>query len=138
MFQKQINSILGEHLDEFIIAYLNNIIIYLKSKEEHRKYIKQVLKRLQKEQILVAIKKYKFFTQKTNFVGFIIKLGQLSIDPKKIKAIVNQQEPENIIQLRSFLGFYNYYKRFIAQQLQSIKPFTRLTKKEELWVQGKE
>ena len=136
-FQKRINSILGEYLDEFIIAYLNDIIIYLESKEEHRKHVKQVLKRLQEEQMLVAIKKYKFFTRKTNFIRFIIKLSQLSIDPKKIKAIVNQQELENVIQLKSFLGFCNYYRRFIAQQLQDIKPFTRLTKKEELWAQGK-
>ena len=57
----------------------------------------------------VAIKKYKFHTIKTEFCGFIIKLGKLSIDPKKIKAIVNQQELSNIIKLRSFLKFYNYY-----------------------------
>ena len=86
----------------------------------------------------VAIKKYKFFTRKTNFIRFIIKPGQLSIDLKKIKVIVNQQELENIIQLRLFLGFCNYYRRFIAQQLQNIKLFTQLTKKEELQVWGKE
>ena len=57
----------------------------------------------------VAIKKYKFHTRKTNFIRFIIKLKQISIDPKKIKAIVNQQNLENIIGLRLFLGFYNYY-----------------------------
>jgi len=61
-FQKQINSILKEHLDEFVMVYLNDIIIYLKSEEEHGEYIKWVLKRLQEEQMLVAIKKYKFFT----------------------------------------------------------------------------
>ena len=57
----------------------------------------------------IIIKKYKFYTKKTNFIGFIIKLKQISIDPKKIKAIVNQQDLENIINLKSFLGFYNYY-----------------------------
>jgi len=71
------------------MVYLNNIIIYLKNEKEHGEHIKWVLKRLQEKQMLVAIKKYKFFTRKTNFVRFIIKLGQLSIDPKKIKAIVN-------------------------------------------------
>jgi len=65
--------------------------------------------------MLVVIKKCEFFTKKTDFVGFIIKLGQLSIDLKKIKAIVNWQEPENVTQLRLFLGFCNYYRRFIAQ-----------------------
>jgi len=63
----------------------------------------------------VVIKKYKFFTKKTNFIRFIIKLGQLSIDLKKIEAIVNWQELENVTQLKSFLGFCNYYRRFIAQ-----------------------
>jgi len=82
--------------------------------------------------MLVAIKKCEFFTRKTNFIRFIIKLGQLSIDLKKIKAIVNWQKLENITQLRLFLGFCNYYRRFIAQWLKDIKPFTRLIKKEEL------
>ena len=71
------------------MVYLNNIIIYLNSKEEHKKYIKQVLKRLYKKDIPIAIKKCEFYTRKTNFIGFIIKLKQISIDLKKIKAIVN-------------------------------------------------
>ena len=88
-FQKRINSVLGEYLDKFIIAYLNNIIIYFNSKEEHFQYIKQVLQRLADEKMPVAIKKCKFYTTKTKFCGFIIKLGKLSMDPKKIEVIVN-------------------------------------------------
>jgi len=65
--------------------------------------------------MLVAIKKCEFFIRKTNFIGFIIKLGKISIDPKKVKAIVSWQELENITQLRLFLGVCNYYRRFIAQ-----------------------
>ena len=57
----------------------------------------------------IIIKKYEFYTRKTNFIGFIIKLKQISIDLKKIKAIVNWQDLENIIGLRLFLEFYNYY-----------------------------
>ena len=56
------------------MVYLDNIIIYLNSKEEYKEYIKQVLSKLYKENILVVIKKYKFYTKKTNFIGFIIKL----------------------------------------------------------------
>ena len=59
--------------------------------------------------MLVAIKKCEFFTRKTNFIGFIIKLGYISIDLKKVKAIVNWQELKNVMQLRLFLGFCNYY-----------------------------
>jgi len=63
--------------------------------------------------MLVAIKKYKFFIRKTDFIGFIIELGKISIDPKKVKAIVSWQELKNVMQLRLFLGFCNYYRRFI-------------------------
>jgi hypothetical protein len=61
-------------LDDFIIAYLDDIIIYLNSKEEHKEYIKWVLRKLYKENMLVIIKKYIFYIKKTDFVGFIIKL----------------------------------------------------------------
>ena len=60
-------------MDDFIIAYLDNIIIYLNSKKEHEEYIKWGLKRLYKENMPVVIKKCKFHTTKTNFIGFIIK-----------------------------------------------------------------
>ena len=72
------------------MVYLNNIIIYLNSKKEYKEYIKWVLSRLYKENIPVVIKKYKFYTKKTNFIEFIIKLKQISIDLMKIKAIINQ------------------------------------------------
>ena len=81
---------LGEYLDKFIIAYLNNIIIYFNSKEEYFQYIKWVLQRLVDEKMLVAIKKCEFHITKTKFYRFIIKLKKLSIDLKKIEVIVNQ------------------------------------------------
>ena len=84
IFQRKINHILGEHLNDFVIAYLNDIIIYLNSKKEHKKYIKWVLKRLHKENMLITVKKCEFYTKKTNFIEFIIKPGQISIDLKKI------------------------------------------------------
>ena len=78
------------------MAYLDNIIIYLNSKEEYYEHVEQVLDQLSKVEIPIVIEKYEFLIKKTNFVGFIIKLGLISIDLKKVKAIVNQQEPENI------------------------------------------
>jgi len=88
--------VLGEYLNKFVIVYLNNIIIYLINKEEYGEYIKRVLKRLQEEKMLVVIKKCEFFTRKTNFIRFIIKLGRISMDLKKVKAIVSWQELENV------------------------------------------
>ena len=86
----------------------------------------------------VVIKKCKFYTKKTDFIGFIIKLGQISIDLKKIKTIVNQQDLKSVTGLKLFLEFYNYYRRFIANWLSKIKPFTKMTRKDENWKQDKE
>ena len=71
------------------MAYLDNIIIYLNSEKEYKEYIKWVLKKLYKENMLVTVKKYKFYIKKTDSVKFIIKLGRISMDPKKIKTIIN-------------------------------------------------
>ena len=71
------------------MAYLNDIIIYFNSEDEHFQYIKQVLQRLTDEKMPVAIKKYKFYITNTKFYRFIIKLKKLSIDLKKIKVVVN-------------------------------------------------
>jgi len=81
--------VLGEHLDEFVMVYLNNIIIYLDSEEEYKEYIEWVLQRLYNKEISIAIEKCKFYIIKTDFIGFIIELRYISIDLKKIKAIVN-------------------------------------------------
>jgi len=105
------------------MAYLDDIIIYLNSEEEYKKYIKWVLQRLYNKEILIAIKKCKFHTTKTDFVGFLIKLRHINIDLKKIEAIVNWQDLENVIGLRLFLGFCNYYKRFIIKWLDKIEFF---------------
>jgi hypothetical protein len=89
--------VLGEHLDEYVMAYLNDIIIYSITEEEHGEYVKWVLKRLQEEQMPVVIEKCEFFIRKTDFIGFIIELGYISIDLKKVEAIVDWQELENVI-----------------------------------------
>ncbi len=120
------------------MAYLNNIIIYSNNEEEHRRHIKQVLQRLYNKNIPITIKKYKFHTKNTNFIGFIIKPGQISIDPKNVQAIINQQDPESITSLRLFLKFCNYCRKFIAGWLEKIEPFTRITKKDKLQKQGLE
>ena len=71
------------------MVYLDNIIIYLNSEKEYKEYMEWVLKRLYKENMPVVIEKYKFYIKKTDCVGFIIKLRQISMDLKKIKAIIN-------------------------------------------------
>ena len=84
-------------MDKYVIAYLNNIIIYSKNKQEHKEHVKWVVRRLYKEQIPIIIKKYKFFTTRTEFIGFIIKLEQIRIDPGKVQCILKWKTLENVI-----------------------------------------
>jgi len=74
-----------------------------------------VLKKLYKENIPIAVEKYKFYIKKTDFIKFIIKPKLINIDLKKVKAIVEWKNLESVIGLRLFLGFCNYYKKFIAK-----------------------
>jgi len=124
--------VLEEHLDEFVIAYLDNIIIYSDSEKEHEKHVKWVLKKLHNKNIPITIKKCKFHTRKTDFVKFIIKPGQISMDPKKIKAIIKWKDPESVTGLRSFLEFCNYYRKFITNWSHKTEPFIKIIKKNEL------
>ena len=119
-------------MDEFVTAYLNNIIIYLDIEAEHKKHIEWVLETLSKENIPIVIKKCKFHIKKTDFVRFIIELKQISMDPKK-KAIVSWQDLKSVTGLKLFLGFCNYYRRFITKWLDKIEPFIRMTKKDKSW-----
>ncbi len=73
-FQRRINYVLGERLDKFVIAYLDNIIIYLNTEKEYKEHIKWVLKKLYDENIPIIVKKCEFYTKKTNFIKFIIEL----------------------------------------------------------------
>ena len=95
-FQKRINTILAEHLNKFVITYLDNILIYLDNKRIYKDYIEQVLQVLAENKMPITIEKCEFSTTKTNFIGFIIKLGQISIDLKKVQYILKQAEPENV------------------------------------------
>ena len=129
---------LGEHLDEFVMAYLDDIIIYSETEKEHYEHVKWVLQRLVDERMLVAIEKCEFHMTKTEFCGFIMELGKLSIDPKKIEAVLEWQRPSNVTELRSFLGFCNYCRRFMKYWLDKIELFTKLTRKDEPWIWGQE
>ena len=90
---------LREHLNKFIIAYLNNIIIYFKIEKEYYKYIKWVLQRLVNKKMPIAIKKCKFHIIKTEFCKFIMELRKLNINLKKIEAVLKWQRLSNIIEL---------------------------------------
>ncbi|RFU73004.1 hypothetical protein TARUN_9252, partial [Trichoderma arundinaceum] len=135
-FQKRINHVLKEYLDEFVIAYIDDILIFSKTLEEHEEHVHKVLQKLQDAKLLVNPEKCAFHTQRVEFLGHIISPGEIQMDPKKLEAVKTWEPPKNVKDVQSFLGFANYYRRFIRNFAQIAAPLSDLTKKDRKFLWG--
>ena len=130
-FQKLVNDALLSYLDIFYIVYLDNILIFLKTYNEHITYVKKVLQVLKDHSLLVKLEKYKFYKSEVKFLRHIISREGIRIDPEKIKAILNQPEPQSIKNIQAFLSLANFNRRFIKNYSRIAVLLTDLTKKSD-------
>ena len=128
-----INHTLHEFLNKFTSTYLNDIIIYSETKKEHHEHVCKVLKVLQKAGLQININKCEFSVQETKYLSLIISNKGLKMDPEKLKAIIKWKHPDNLKDLQSFLGFTNFYRRFIKSFSSIIKPLTALLQTKATW-----
>ena len=128
-FQTMINHVLREYLDIFVVCYLDDILIFSKSEEEHTEHVHRVLNALQEANLLVEPEKSKFHAQEVEFLGHIISPNEIRMDPKKISAVKDWPRPTNLKEVQSFLGFANYYRKFIKGFGGIAGPLTEFTKK---------
>ena len=137
-FQKYINQVLQDFLDDFCSAYIDDIIIYSSgSLQDYREKVKSVLSRLQEAGLQCDLGKCEFEVQSTKYLGFIIEVGKgIQIDPNKVKAIREQEAPTIVKGVRGFLGFANFYQRFIQHYSNIVLPLTALTKKDQPFIQS--
>jgi len=131
-FQRYINTVLRDYLDEFVSAYIDDILIYTSgSIADHRTKVRAVLQRLKDAGLQIDIDKCEFETTSVKYLGFIIEAGKgIRVDPEKVAAIKNWQTPTTVTGVRSFLGFANFYRRFISGFSITAGPLTDLTKKD--------
>jgi hypothetical protein len=128
-FMYLMNKVFMEYLDKFVVVFIDNILIFSKTEEEHEKYLRMVLEKLKSNQLYAKFSKCEFWLTEVAFLGHVIFAGGISVDPSKVKDVLNWMPPTNALEIRSFLGLAGYYHRFIKDFSKIAKPMTRLLEK---------
>ncbi len=123
-FQGHINNELRKHLDQFCIAYLDNIIVYSNSLEEQKEHVWLILVKLQKANIYLTLSEWKFKIQQISFVRYIVTLEDVEMEPDRVCTIEEWPEPTCYHNIQVFLSFANFYRRFISSFSRGAKPRT--------------
>ena len=137
-FQRLMESCLGELHLNWCIIYLDDIIIHARTPEEHLERLEVVFERLRKAGLKLKPSKCTFFRDRIACLGHIVSEKGIEGDPKKIEAIQKWPEPKTVTQVRSFLGFTNYYRKFMFQYAQIAKPLNELTSGENAHKKNKD
>ncbi len=128
-FQGYINKILTEKLDVFVIVYLDDIFIYTKSEgKEYVQAVWWVLDQLRKHSLYANLKKCRFHQDEVRFLGYIVSYQGIQMEEERIKAIHDWPEPQSVRDIQVFLGFANFYQRFIQRFSRLAAPFTSMLK----------
>jgi hypothetical protein len=136
-FMNLMNSVFMDYLDKFVVVFIDDILIYSQSEEEHVDHLKMVLQRLREHQLFAKLSKCEFWIDKVLFLGHIINKDGLAMDPKKVADILNWKAPIDARGIKSFIGMAGYYRRFIKGFSKIAKPMTTLlaNKVEFKWTQ---
>lgn len=132
-FQRFMNDVFADLLDICVIVYLDDILIYSENMTDHRKHVREVLRRLRKHGLFARADKCDWHKDTVEYLGYILSPEGLTMAKDKIETILDWPEPRKIKDIQSFLGFANFYRRFIDRYSEITVPLTRLTRKDTPW-----
>nr|GEU40496.1 putative reverse transcriptase domain, ribonuclease H-like domain protein [Tanacetum cinerariifolium] len=138
LFMDLMNRVCKPYLDKFVIVFIDDILIYSKSKEDHEEHLKIILGLLKKDKLYAKFSKCVFWLDSVQFTGHVIDSEGVHVDPSKIKAIKNWTAPMTPIKVRQFLGLAGYYRRFIEGFSLIAKPLSKLTQKNKKYEWGED
>ena len=121
------NRVFKPYLDSFVVVFIDDILIYSSSREEHEQHLRSVLHTLKNNQLYAKFSKCEFWLDSVAFLGHVVSAEGIKVDPKKIEVIQNWPRPTSVIEIRSFLGLAGYYHRFVEGFSSIASPLTRLT-----------
>jgi hypothetical protein len=127
-FKYLMNSVFMFELDKFVVVFIDDILIYSKTKEDHAEHLRIVLTRLREHQLYAKFSKCEFWLDTIPSLGHILSAQGVAVDPCKVKDILEWKPPTIVHQVRSFLGMAGYYRRFIPDFSKIAKPITELLK----------
>ena len=133
-FYTLMNRVFHPFLDKFVIVYLDDIVVYSKTLDEHVQHLRQVFQVLRGNELYVKKEKCEFAKGQVTFLGHMVGNGKIMMDKAKVQAIMDWEAPKRVTELRSFLGLANYYRRFILNYSSMASPLTDLLKKNKPWV----
>ena len=123
------NNVLHKYPDKFVIVFIDDILIYSMTKEEHEELLKIILQMLREHQLYAKFSKCDFFKDKIQYLGHVITKYGILVEPDKIKAINEWSVPKDVTDVRSFMGITGYYRRFIEGFSRIMNPITSVQKK---------
>ena len=123
-----------DELDKFVVVFIDDILIYSKSVQEHEQYLRVVLEKLRANKLYEKFSKCEFWLEKVAFLGHILTAEGVAVDPEKVKVMSNWQQPTNVSEIKNFLGLAGYYRRFIEGFSKIARPMTEQLKKEKTFV----
>ena len=132
-FQHFMNEVFADLLDVYVIVYLDDVLIYSDDPALHKEQVREVLRRLRKHGLYASPKKCAFHTDTVEYLGYILTPSGLHMSEDKVKIIQEWPEPRKVKDIQSFLGFANFYRRFIYDYSSVVIPLTRLTRKSAVW-----
>ncbi|KAK1424203.1 hypothetical protein QVD17_19524 [Tagetes erecta] len=137
-FMDLMNRVCRPYLDKFVIVFIDDILIYSRTRKDHEQHLKLILELLGKEKLYAKFSKCEFWLREVQFLGHVVNENGIHVDPSKIEAVKKWEAPRTPTEIRQFLGLAGYYRRFIKNFSKVAQPLTLLTRKYQKFVWGEE